>query len=159
HSHLALVTSHDAGLAAHLERADQAGAVHDRDVGVVALILSAASDVEHGAVGVVGVHRQLLAIVPRDDPLLGEDADLGHDRSGGFAEGSAGSDPAADQLVLVGVLFHAFAAGVSDAAGRLLQEQAVLGGGREQTAAASVLYQRLVIELGHKAEERQGEAV
>src|SRR5205823_6462870 len=102
---------------------------------------------------------ELLAIVAADEPLLGKDSDLRDDRIARAADGNVGGDPAADELVLIGIKFHAFAAGVSDAAARLEKQQAVFRRGEEDAPAARLLHQRLIIELRHEAEQREREAV
>ena len=109
---LALVAGHDGGLAAQVERADQAGAFDDGDLGVVALVLGPLRDIDDAAVAVVGVDGELLAVVAGHDAMLGRDGDLGDGRVLLAAVGSAGGDPAADELVFIGADFHAFAAGV-----------------------------------------------
>src|SRR5262249_14989999 len=154
-----LVAGHDGGLAAHLQGADQGGAVHHRDLGVVALVLGALGDVLHAAVAVVGVDGELLAVVPRQDAVLGGDHDLRHHRVLGVAERCPGGDPAAEELVLVGAELHALAAGVRHRPGRLEQQQAVLRRGRQQPPPAVLLHQGGVVHFGDEAEQGEGEAV
>ncbi len=156
---LPLITSHDGRLAAGVERADQAGAVDDGDVRVVAFVLGPAGDVDHLAVAVVSQYGELLAILAGDDSLLGKHADLGDLRIGRAAEGRAAGDPAADELIFVGADFEAFAARVGHGAGRLLQQQAKFGSGREQAPATVFLDECLIIELGNEAQERQAKAI
>src|SRR5205085_3846403 len=108
-----------------------AGAVHDGDLLLVALVLGAAGDVLDRAVAVVGVDGELLLVVAGHDPVVGVDRDARDHGVGGRAVGQAGGDPAADEAVLVGVLLHALAAAVGQPAGRLVQQQAVVRGGRE----------------------------
>src|SRR5262249_52422260 len=116
---LALVAGHDGRLAAHVQGADQPRGVHDGDLLIVALVLGPAGDVLDAAVAVVGGEGELLLVLPGQDPVLGVDRDPGHDRVVLLAEGHAGGDPAADQLVLVGADLDALAAGVGHGAGGL----------------------------------------
>src|SRR5262249_13116001 len=122
-------------------------------------ILGALRDVVLAAVGILGDDGELLLIVPREDAVGRLDRDLGHDRIVLRAIRRARRDPAANQLVLVGVRVHSLAAGVGDLAGGLLQEQAAFGRGREDASAAVLFGQRLEIEFGNEAEQRQREAV
>ena len=120
---LSLIAGHDRRLAAQIERTHQRGSINNRDVRIVALVLGTSRDVDDGAVGVVSQDRELLAILPGDDPLFGKHGDLGDGRILVGAERRAGGDPTANEFVFVGAEFHPFAAGVSDLAGRLRQQE------------------------------------
>src|SRR5438067_665989 len=76
------VAGHDRRLAAHAQRADQPARVDGGDFLVVAVVLGPAGDVFDRAVGVVGVDRELLPVLPRHDPVFGDDGDLGDGRVG-----------------------------------------------------------------------------
>jgi hypothetical protein len=107
----------------------------------------------------VGVHGELLPALPRQDAVLGGDADLRDDRVGVPAVGHAGGDPPADDPVLVAAGVHLPAAAVRDRADGLLQKQRGVGGGGQEPPAAGLLHQRLVVEFRLEAQQRQAEAV
>ena len=103
-----LVAGHDRRLAAQAERADQAARVDGGDLGVVALVLRPAGDVLDRAVGVVGVDGELLLALPRSGRgARGRRVIFVTVGSFRLAARHAGGDPAADELVLVGVRLHA----------------------------------------------------
>jgi hypothetical protein len=77
---LALEASHDGSRAAQVLGPNQAGAVDDGDVGVVALVLGASRDVLDGAVGVMRVNDDLLAALAINDARIGVRGDLDHVR-------------------------------------------------------------------------------
>ena len=110
--HLALVAGHDRRLTAHLERVYPARLLNRRNLGVVAHVLSAASDVLDRTVVVMRKDGQLLLVVPRQNAVLGVNADAGHVGIVRLAERRAGGDPAAQQLVFIGTHVHALAAAV-----------------------------------------------
>src|SRR5207253_1923193 len=105
------------------------------------------------------IDGELLAVVAADDALLGENRDLADGRVARAAEGSAGGDPAADLLVFIGRDVKAFAAAMGDGAAGLQEEQAMFRRGGKEPPATVFLDQRLVIEFGDEAEEREGETV
>src|SRR6202030_3195431 len=103
--------------------AHQPALVDDGDFLVVALVLRPPRDVLDGAVGVVGGDGELLLAVARHHAMLRVDGDPRDYRIALLAEGHAGSDPAADEAILVGADLDALAAAVRHLAGRLGQQQ------------------------------------
>ena len=72
---MALVAGHDGRLAAQVQRADQAGAVDDGDLGVVALVLGPAGDVLDACRRCSGRRRRTAGwLLPGQDAVLGVDA-------------------------------------------------------------------------------------
>ena len=87
---LAEVAGHDGCFAGQIQRPHQTGAVDHGHVGVVAFVLGPLRHVVHGAVAVVSVDGELLAIEAGHDALFGINGDLGDHRIFRPAEGSAG---------------------------------------------------------------------
>ena len=59
---LSLIAGHHRRLAAHVQRTHQAGAIDHGDIRVVAFVLGALRHIDDGAVAVMSMHRELLAI-------------------------------------------------------------------------------------------------
>ena len=76
-----------------------------------------------------------------------------------LAVGHALLDPAPHQAIGGRIELDPLAAAVRQAGRRLEQQQALIGRGREEPAAAAFLHEVLVILLRLEAEQRQAEAV
>ena len=86
--------------------------------------------------------------------MFGMDADLGHDRILRQAPGTAGRDPAANELVIIGTDFQPLAAAVRHLRAGLEQNQAVVRRRRENAAATGFLHQGGEIDIRLETQER-----
>src|SRR5205807_443027 len=118
------------------------------------VILRPPRDVLYRAIAVLGVHRDLLLVIAGKHAMRRLHLDPRDHWVFGITHRAARSDPAADQAIFVGADLQPLAAAVGDLPRRLLQEQALIGGGREDSSSARFFYQSSVIDLRLEAEQR-----
>jgi hypothetical protein len=116
-------------------------------------------DIPLGAVGVIGRHLERLLGIGRHEPLSRFDGDPRDRRFSGDPPRRAFGDPLQKDVVVIASRRDPHTATVRQQARGLLQQQALLGRCQRNAAAAGVLGQRAVVEIGIEAQKRELKAI